>query len=47
MTGRFWSCFGVTSPQNERAAVDTVTLPRALDSAGYDTCLVAVAPLEA
>ncbi|MBM3860042.1 MAG: sulfatase [Verrucomicrobia bacterium] len=40
MTGRYWSRFGVTSPQNERALPwDTVTLPRALKSAGYDTCL--------
>lgn len=41
MTGRFWSRFGVTSPQNERALPwDTVTLPVALKSVGYDTCLV-------
>ncbi|MDP3070326.1 MAG: sulfatase-like hydrolase/transferase [Opitutaceae bacterium] len=40
MTGRFWSRFGVTTPQNERALPwDTVTLPRALQSVGYDTCL--------
>ena len=40
MTGRCWSRFGVTSPQNERALPwDTFTLPRALKSAGYDTCL--------
>lgn len=40
MTGRFWSRFGVTSPQNERALPwDTVTLPRALKAAGYETCL--------
>lgn len=40
MTGRCWSRFGVTSPQNERALPwDTVTLPRVLKSAGYDTCL--------
>jgi arylsulfatase A-like enzyme len=40
MTGRFWSRFGVTSPQNERALPwDTVTLPRALKSAGYETCI--------
>lgn len=40
MTGRFWSRFGVTTPQNERAMQwDTVTLPRALKSVGYDTCL--------
>jgi len=40
MTGRCWSRFGVTTPQNNRALPwDTVTLPRALKSAGYDTCL--------
>jgi len=40
LTGRCWSRFGVTSPQNPRALPwDTVTLPRALKSAGYDTCL--------
>jgi len=40
MTGRYWSRFGVTSPQNQRALPwDTVTLPRALKSAGYETCL--------
>jgi arylsulfatase A-like enzyme len=40
MTGRCWSRFGVTTPTNERALPwDTVTLPRALKSVGYDTCL--------
>jgi arylsulfatase A-like enzyme len=40
MTGRCWSRFGVTNPQNERALPwDTVTLARALKSVGYDTCL--------
>lgn len=40
MTGRFWSRFGVTTPQNERAMRwDTVTVPRALKSVGYETCL--------
>jgi arylsulfatase A-like enzyme len=40
MTGRCWSRFNVTTPQNQRALRwDTVTLPRALKSAGYDTCL--------
>ncbi|MBI4622743.1 MAG: sulfatase-like hydrolase/transferase [Verrucomicrobia bacterium] len=40
MTGRCWSRFGVTNPQNERALPwDTVTLPRILKSAGYETCL--------
>jgi len=41
LTGRCWSRFGVTSPQNERALPwDTVTLPRALKARGYDTALV-------
>lgn len=40
LTGRCWSRFNVTTPQNERALPwDTVTLPRALKSVGYDTCL--------
>jgi arylsulfatase A-like enzyme len=40
MTGRCWSRFGVTNPQNERALPwDTVTLPRALKSLGYETCI--------
>lgn len=40
LTGRYWSRFGVTSPQNERALPwDTVTLPRALKAAGYETAL--------
>ncbi len=40
MTGRCWSRFNVTTPQNERALRwDTVTLPRALKSVGYETCL--------
>jgi arylsulfatase A-like enzyme len=40
MTGRFWSRFGVTNPQNERALPwPTMTLPKALQAAGYDTCL--------
>jgi len=38
MTGRSWSRFDVTSPQNERALPwTTVTLPKALKSAGYQT----------
>lgn len=38
MTGRSWSRFDVTSPQNERALPwATVTLPKALKSAGYQT----------
>jgi arylsulfatase A-like enzyme len=40
LTGRCWSRFGVTSPQNERALPwDTVTLPKALGSVGYESCL--------
>jgi arylsulfatase A-like enzyme len=40
MTGRCWSRFDVTTPQNERALRwDTVTLPRALKTMGYETCL--------
>ena len=40
LTGRCWSRFGVTNPQNERALPwDTLTLPRALKAAGYETCL--------
>ena len=40
MTGRFWSRFNVTTPQNARALRwDTVTLPLALKSVGYDTCI--------
>lgn len=40
MTGRYWSRFGITSPQSERGLpIDTVTLPRALKQIGYDTCL--------
>ncbi len=41
MTGRCWSRFGVTTPQNELALpLETVTLPRALKTAGYSTCLI-------
>jgi arylsulfatase A-like enzyme len=41
LTGRTWSRFSVTKPQNERALPwDTVTLPRALAEAGYETALV-------
>ncbi|MCA9034455.1 MAG: sulfatase-like hydrolase/transferase [Planctomycetaceae bacterium] len=40
LTGRCWSRFNVTNPQNELALpFDTVTLPRALKKAGYETCL--------
>ncbi|MCA9194620.1 MAG: sulfatase-like hydrolase/transferase [Planctomycetales bacterium] len=41
MTGRFWSRFGVVSPQNERALPwETTTLATALKSVGYQTCLI-------
>ena len=41
LTGRCWSRFGVTTPQNERALPwDTVTLPRALQASGYETALM-------
>jgi arylsulfatase A-like enzyme len=40
LTGRCWSRFGVTTPTNARALPwDTITLPRALQSVGYDTCI--------
>jgi len=40
LTGRCWSRFGVTNPQNQLALPrDTMTLPRALKSVGYETCL--------
>ncbi len=40
LTGRCWSRFGITTPTNELALpMDTVTLPLALRSVGYDTCL--------
>jgi arylsulfatase A-like enzyme len=40
MTGRCWSRFGVTTPQNDQALpFDTVTLPRALKECGYDTAI--------
>jgi arylsulfatase A-like enzyme len=40
MSGRCWSRFGVVNPQNQRALPwDTMTLPRALKSVGYDTCI--------
>lgn len=40
MTGRCWSRFGVTTPQNGRALPwDTITLPSALKQVGYDTAL--------
>ena len=40
LTGRCWSRFGITTPTNELALpMDTITLPRALKSVGYDTCL--------
>ena len=40
LSGRHWSRFGVTTPQNERAYPwDTITLPRALKTVGYDTAI--------
>ncbi|SKA97100.1 Arylsulfatase A [Prosthecobacter debontii] len=40
MTGRCWSRFGVTTPNSGRALPwETVTLPKALKTLGYDTCL--------
>ena len=41
LTGRYWSRFGITTPTNRQALpAETVTLARALRSAGYDTCLI-------
>lgn len=41
LTGRCWSRFGITTPINERGLPwDTVTLPRALETRGYNTCLI-------
>lgn len=41
MTGRYWSRFGITAPTNERALPwGTVTVPKALKTCGYETCLV-------
>ncbi len=41
LSGRYATRFGVTTPQNHRAyRWDTVTLPRALQSVGYDTALM-------
>lgn len=41
LTGRYWSRFGIYSPNNGRALPwETVTLPRALQSLGYETALV-------
>ena len=40
LTGRCWSRFGVTTPTNELGLPpDTVTLPRALKTKGYETLL--------
>jgi len=40
LTGRCWSRFGITTPTNNRALPwDTVTLPKALKSVGYDTAI--------
>ena len=41
LTGRCWSRFGITTPINTQALPrNTVTLPQALKSAGYETCLI-------
>jgi len=41
LTGRCWSRFGITTPINTLGLPpETVTLPRALQSVGYETCLV-------
>lgn len=41
LTGRCWSRFAVTAPTNTLGLpMDTVTLPRALKSVGYQTCLI-------
>jgi arylsulfatase A-like enzyme len=41
MTGRYWSRFGVTTPQNEQALpFSTVTLPKLLKTVGYTTALI-------
>ncbi|MCA9259883.1 MAG: sulfatase-like hydrolase/transferase, partial [Planctomycetales bacterium] len=41
LSGRYWSRFGVTTPTNERVFGDeVVTLPKALQACGYDTCLI-------
>lgn len=40
LTGRCWSRFGITTPTNNLALpFDTVTLPYALKTKGYETCL--------
>lgn len=40
MTGRYWSRYGVTTPTNELALpFGTVTTAKALNDAGYNTCL--------
>lgn len=40
MTGRYWSRFGITTPHSGRALPwETITLPKALKSVGYETCL--------
>jgi len=41
LTGRCWSRFGVTTPTNSLPLPkDTATLPKALKSVGYETCLI-------
>ncbi|HWA98124.1 MAG TPA: sulfatase-like hydrolase/transferase [Pirellulales bacterium] len=40
LSGRYWSRFNVTSPQSDRAYPwETVTLPAALKTVGYETCI--------
>ena len=40
MSGRYWSRFGIKGPENRRAFNwDTITLPRALKTVGYETAL--------
>jgi arylsulfatase A-like enzyme len=41
LTGRYWSRFGITTPINTRGLpFDTVTLPRLIRDAGYNTAIV-------
>lgn len=40
LTGRYWSRFGITTPINTRGLPwDTMTLPKALQDVGYETCI--------
>lgn len=42
MTGRYWSRFGNHGPENLQVLpFDTITLPRVLRDAGYETALIA------